>query len=79
VKYLVMELLQGIELGASLAQPWTPARAVDTITQILEALTEVLSCSNAGLHQRADDGRDLETGSLADLGGVTWLRDRRSG
>ena len=38
VKYLVMELLDGAELEASLGQPWAPARAVDTIMQILEGL-----------------------------------------
>ena len=38
IKYLVMELLAGAELEASLGQPWAPARAVDTIVQILEGL-----------------------------------------
>jgi serine/threonine protein kinase len=38
VKYLVMELLEGAELQASLGSPWAPARAVDTIIQILEGL-----------------------------------------
>jgi serine/threonine protein kinase len=38
VKYLVMELLEGAELEASLGQPWAPARAIDTIIQILEGL-----------------------------------------
>jgi serine/threonine protein kinase len=38
VKYLVMELLAGAELEASLGQPWPPARAVDTIVQIFEGL-----------------------------------------
>ncbi|PRQ06014.1 serine/threonine protein kinase [Enhygromyxa salina] len=38
VKYLVMELLEGAELEASLGQPWAPVRAVDTIMQMLEGL-----------------------------------------
>jgi hypothetical protein len=38
VKYLVMELLEGAELEASLGQPWEPLRAVDSIIQILEGL-----------------------------------------
>jgi serine/threonine protein kinase len=38
VKYLVMELLEGAELQASLGQPWAPARAVGTIVQMLEGL-----------------------------------------
>jgi serine/threonine protein kinase len=38
VKYLVMELLEGAELQASLGQPIAPARAVETIIQILEGL-----------------------------------------
>jgi serine/threonine protein kinase len=38
VKYLVMELLEGAELGASLGQPWAPARAIDTIVQMFEGL-----------------------------------------
>ncbi len=38
IKYLVMELLEGAELEDSLGQPWAPARAVDTIIQVLEGL-----------------------------------------
>ncbi len=38
IKYLVMELLEGAELKASLGQPWAPARAVGTIIQMLEGL-----------------------------------------
>ncbi|KIG14494.1 Serine/threonine protein kinase PrkC, regulator of stationary phase [Enhygromyxa salina] len=38
VKYLVMELLEGAELEASLGQPWAPDKAVDTIVQMLEGL-----------------------------------------
>jgi hypothetical protein len=45
IKYLVMELLAGAELEASLGQPWPPARAVDTIVQILEGLEHAHHCS----------------------------------
>ncbi|MFO7567915.1 MAG: protein kinase [Enhygromyxa sp.] len=38
IKYLVMELLEGAELEASLGQPWAPVKAIDTIVQILEGL-----------------------------------------
>jgi eukaryotic-like serine/threonine-protein kinase len=38
IKYLVMELLAGAELEASLGQPWPPVQAIDTIVQILEGL-----------------------------------------
>jgi eukaryotic-like serine/threonine-protein kinase len=37
-KYLVMELLDGSDLAASLGQPWAPDAAISTIRQVLEGL-----------------------------------------
>jgi serine/threonine protein kinase len=38
VKYLVMELLEGEELGAKLGQPWAPTAACDVLDQVLAGL-----------------------------------------
>ena len=38
VKYLVMELLEGEELGAQLGKPWAPAAACEVLDQILSGL-----------------------------------------
>jgi serine/threonine protein kinase len=52
VRYLVMELLAGEELQASLGQPWAAARAIDVAMQILEGLDHA--------HQRGVVHRDLK-------------------
>jgi serine/threonine protein kinase len=51
VRYLIMELLAGEELQASLGQPWAAARAIDVATQILDGLDHA--------HQRGVVHRDL--------------------
>jgi serine/threonine protein kinase len=42
--YLIMELLEGKELQASLGQPWSAERAIDVAIQILEGLDHAHHC-----------------------------------
>ncbi|KIG16452.1 Serine/threonine-protein kinase pkn2 [Enhygromyxa salina] len=44
VKYLVMDLLEGKELGASLGKPWDPAQACVVLDQILAGLEHAHHC-----------------------------------
>ncbi|WP_146155252.1 serine/threonine-protein kinase, partial [Enhygromyxa salina] len=44
VKYLVMELLVGEELGARLGQPWEPEAACEVLDQILAGLEHAHHC-----------------------------------
>jgi serine/threonine protein kinase len=44
LRYLVMELLEGEELQASLGQPWSADRAIDVAMQILDGLDHAHHC-----------------------------------
>ncbi|PRQ07420.1 serine/threonine-protein kinase [Enhygromyxa salina] len=44
VKYLVMDLLEGRELGASLGKPWDPVDACEVLDQILAGLEHAHHC-----------------------------------
>jgi serine/threonine protein kinase len=44
VRYLIMELLDGEELQASLGQPWAAAQAIDVAMQILDGLDHAHHC-----------------------------------
>ncbi len=56
VRYLVMELLSGHELKASLGQPWPVDQAIDVATQILDGLDHA--------HARGVIHRDLKPANV---------------
>src|SRR5690606_39477428 len=49
IKYLVMELLEGEELGERLGQPWAPDAALELLEQIFAGLEHAHAC---GIVQR---------------------------